>query len=247
MILPDLTPQGNGRIRDFDAGSVSRKVSLPPPSNEPFFKVPALPARLSNLRHSTTPPAVATPQVFRARDLFGFETPMRGESDAEDSDEESVALEVETMLTPVTAARMRNSQQSQRPPSTVKRSLSYISSWLKPDTYKSRSEKQVPQRPGLPAPPADVLARPRGPVDTPLPKPLEKAVPHKELVDLDHIDLPPETKVQDKPPPRRLVDLNHVPTPAPKSDMKRMSRRSSSSSVKDLVREFEAKEKAKES
>lgn len=244
MILPDFTPRSNGRIRDFDVGSISRKVSLPPPSNEPFFKVPALPPRFSRLRHTATPPALTTPQRYRARDIFGFETPMRS-GGAEDSDEESVAQEVETMLTPVAATRTKNSHQSQRPPSAVKRSLSYISSWLKPDTYKPKAEKQVSQRPGLPVPPVDVLARPRGPVETPVPKAPEKAVPHKELVDLDHIDPPPETKVLEKPPPRRLVDLNHVPTPAPKLEMRRMSRRSSSSSVKDLVREFESKERAK--
>lgn len=247
MVMPEFTPQGAGRIRDFETGSVSRKVALPPPSSEPFFKVPGLPARPSHLRNSVTPPAVSTPRAYRARDLFGFETPLRNNmhDDEEDSDGDSVALEVETMLTPMTAARMRNAQQQQRPPSAVKRSLSYISSWLKPDTYRSKAEKQGLWRPGLPVPPADVLARPRGPVETPLPKPLEKSIPHKELVDLDHIELPAQTKDQEKAEPRRLVDLNHVPTPAPKSDVKRVSRRSSSSSVKDLVREFEAKEKAK--
>ena len=140
---------------------------------------------------------------------------------------------------------MRIAQQQQRPPSAVKRSLSYISSWLKPDMYRTKEEKQGPKHLGLPVPPADVLARPRGPVETPLPKPLEKAIPHKELVDLDHVDLPPETKPQQKQEPRRLVELSHVPTPAPKT-VKYVSRRSSTSSVKDLVREFEAKERAKE-
>ncbi|OCB84190.1 hypothetical protein A7U60_g8866 [Sanghuangporus baumii] len=246
MIVPDFTPAFAGRTRLFDSGSVSRKAMLPPPSSESFFKVPStLPARHSRLRQDVTSDVLETPKPSRALDLFGFATPSRNvqyqQQRQDDSDDESIAQEVDAMLTPITASRVRQS----RPESAVKRSLSYISSWLKPDMYATKKEEpKEPQFPGLPVPPEDLLSKPRGPVETPAPKAAPKPVPHKDLVSLEHVPPPQPTRIPRAQRPRRLVDLNHVPTPQPKDGAKKktISRRSS---VKDLIKEFEEKEKVK--
>lgn len=259
MILPDFTPTvGSGRTRLFDTatamGSVSRKAALPPPSSEPFFKVPPLPARFSRLRDEVSTSPVGSPDKSQAINLFGFATPTRSnrgrdtwhedQSDGsvfmdDDSDEESVVEEVETMLTPVSAARMRNS----RPSGAVRRSLNYITSWLKPDMYKSRSEEPRSSRLGLPPPPPDILSKHRGPVETPAPKPLPRVVPPKDQVSLEHIN-PPESprRSRSSRTPRRLVDLQHVPTPESKEPERHALRRRSSTSVRDLVKEYEQKD-----
>lgn len=246
MIVPEFTPASMERTRLFDFGSVSRKARLPPPSSDSFFKAPStLPARHSRLRQDVTSTDLETPKPSRALDLFGFATPSRNDRQQrqDDSDDESVAQEVDAMLTPIAASRVRKS----RPDSAVKRSLSYIGSWLKPDMYKSeKEERQGSQLPGLPVPPSDVLSKPRGPVETPAPKAAPKPIPPKELVSLEHVPPPQPTKIPRRQRPQRLVDLNHVPTPQPKEEMKRIaSRRSSTSSVKDLIKEFEEKEKGK--
>ncbi|KAL5490230.1 hypothetical protein ACEPAI_5063 [Sanghuangporus weigelae] len=247
MVVPDFTPAFAGRTRLFDSGSVSRKAMLPPPSSESFFKLPStLPARHSRLRQDVTSDVLETPRPSRALDLFGFATPSRNvqyqqQQREDDSDDESIAQEVDAMLTPITASRVRQS----RPESAVKRSLSYISSWLKPDMYTTKKEEpKEPQFPGLPVPPEDLLSKPRGPVETPAPKAAPKPVPHIDLVSLEHVPPPQPTRIPCAQRPRRLIDLNHVPTPQPKDEMKKktISRRSS---VKDLIKEFEEKEKVK--
>ena len=249
MIVPDFTPAFAGRTRLFDTGSVSRKAILPPPSSDSFFKVPTWPARHSRLRQDVTSDVLESPETPRASqalNLFGFATPSRSvqyqqwqQQREDDSDDESIAQEVDAMLTPITASRIRQS----RPESAVKRSLNYISSWLKPDMFKSEKEGlKGPRLPGLPVPPEDLVSKPRGPVETPAPKAAPKPVPHKDLVDLEHVPPPePISRIPRPQKPRRLVDLNHVPTPQPKEERKKtLSRRSS---VKDLIKEFEEKEK----
>lgn len=107
MIVPDFTPIGAGRISyPGPSNSHTRKASLPPPSSEPFFRSaslqPSMPSRQSRLRREVTDSGPETPPRQSVA-LFGFATPTRNESD-DDSDDESVALEVENLLTPKSAA-----------------------------------------------------------------------------------------------------------------------------------------------
>ncbi|KAI5124349.1 hypothetical protein M0805_008956 [Coniferiporia weirii] len=240
MVVPDFTPVTTSRIRLYE------KASLPTPSSEPFFKTPYLtstmPARHSRLRQEVTSSAPGTPQSKSALGLFGFSTPTMAVQD-DDSDDESVAQEVETMLTPNTARMQRQTKSG----NAVKRSLNYISSWLKPDMFKSKEEQRKGQQfPGLPVPPSDVLSRPRGPVETPAPKPPPKIIPPKELVTLQQAPLPQPSNIPKVSKPQRLVDLQHIPTPQPKpAPAKTISRRSSTASVRDLVKEFEQMDEVK--
>lgn len=111
------------------------------------------------------------------------------------------------------------------------------------------SERQRPQTirknvtPGLPLPPLAVLQKQRGPVSTPL-RPLLPRAPHpKELVHLNPAP-PPSHIPRPKAVPKRLVEL--VPIPGHKTALKTQlvprPRRSSGSSVKDLVKGFEQME-----
>lgn len=244
MIVPDFTPMGAGRISKAEPASpLSRKAHLPPPASEPFFRSaslqPSLPSRQSHLRQDVTTAVLETPPR-QSVSLFGFATPRVQQSDG-DSDDESVALEVENLLTPRTAAQFRSQTE---PGSAVKRSLSYINSWLKPGMFAPNEEKRrnEQQLPGLPVPPSDVLDRPRGPVETPAPRPAEKIIPPKDQVTLQQAP-PPCPLPAPHRKPRRLVDLQHVPTPeskpAAQSKQQKLSRRSS---VKDLVLGFETME-----
>ncbi|KAI0318078.1 hypothetical protein OF83DRAFT_1282963 [Amylostereum chailletii] len=113
---------------------------------------------------------------------------------------------------------------------------SYLPTLSKPKTTK----KSQPAAPGLPLPPPEKIEN-RGPVNTPASKPHEKPTHPKELVDL-HPAPAPATKIPQRVDPRRLVDLRHIePETEPGNNSLRQSesRRSSSSSVRDLVRSFE--------
>ncbi|KAF9530057.1 hypothetical protein CPB83DRAFT_851507 [Crepidotus variabilis] len=101
-------------------------------------------------------------------------------------------------------------------------------------------------QPGLPLPPKDILEKPRGPVTTPARLPTPR-VPHpKDLVQLNHAPLPPSNIPRPRLAPKRLVELNHVSPPeaGDREDpvtqfLPPRPRRSSASSVKDLVQGFE--------
>ncbi|KAI0718343.1 hypothetical protein C8T65DRAFT_725767 [Cerioporus squamosus] len=107
-----------------------------------------------------------------------------------------------------------------------------------------------PAHPGLPIPPPELFQKPRS-VSTPVSKPIAKPVPPKELVHLHHAP-PPKPSMIPRPAqqkPKRLVELHPAPPPEPRprSSLSIVSdRRSSSGSVKDLVKGFESLEKMQE-
>lgn len=123
-----------------------------------------------------------------------------------------------------------------------KRVKSFLFSYL-PTLPKSPSmakKAAVSLQPSLPLPPVDILSKPRGPVVTPARAPVLKSKHPKELVVLHPAPKPSTiSHIPRITKPRRLVDLHppapppFEPTPIPRP------RRSSGSSVKDLVRGFE--------
>jgi hypothetical protein len=120
---------------------------------------------------------------------------------------------------------------------------------LKKSERPKKLRSRPSHRPGLPIPPKEILAKPRGPVVTPAREPLPKTVPPKDLVQLQQA--PPIQTVASKIPrvvhPKQLVELNHVtPKVADEKKRKEKQRRSSGSSVKDLVKGFEQMEKEQE-
>lgn len=124
----------------------------------------------------------------------------------------------------------------------------FFSSYL-PILSKSSKQTRVQEQPCLPLPPPSVLQKPRGPVETPV-RPLVPRAPHpKDIVHLNHILLKPSNIPRPKPIPKRLVELVPVPhtkaeTSTSRGGVMPRPRRSSGSSVKDLVRGFEQMEKS---
>jgi hypothetical protein len=116
---------------------------------------------------------------------------------------------------------------------------SYLPKFSKPSQAQAKMEIR---RPGLPLPPQAVLEKARGPVITPTRMPPPKSIPPKDLV---HLQPPPPPPPQaqklsniPRPKPQRMVELHPVPPPLSVQPLPR-PRRSSGSSVKDLVRCFE--------
>ncbi|KAK0201633.1 hypothetical protein DFS33DRAFT_1348892 [Desarmillaria ectypa] len=97
----------------------------------------------------------------------------------------------------------------------------------------------------LPLPPLELLEKPRGPITTPVREPAPKQKHPKELVDLNHIQIKPKSRIPKRIPPRRLVELTHVSPEKPAEPVRVRQRTSSGGSVKDLVKGFEAMEKEK--
>jgi hypothetical protein len=115
-----------------------------------------------------------------------------------------------------------------------------------PITHKLRE----PARQGLPLPPPELLEKPRGPVITPLPKPLPRVKHPKELVHLQHAPLPSHIPTLPQAP-KRMVELRPVSPNSPPAAASGPinipeGRRSSGGSVKELVHSFEEMERSRE-
>lgn len=249
MIVPDFTPTPAERIRRFRyPGLPSDTATSTPNSSDRLFKSP-LPPSLSRNGSSSLKEALSLlaneSQELGGSSVAGLSTSSRASTPGstatgDDASETSESLDV--LSTPV---RNHLRRQPQTPMSAVKRSLNYIGSWLRPGMFKSKEEQRAASLPGLPVPPADVFAKPRGPVATPSKKPAPKAAHPKEQVTLQPAPAPQQPSKIPRVA-KRLVDLQHVPTPPPKPLIeKTISRRSSGSSVRDLVKDFEEMEKSK--
>jgi hypothetical protein len=143
------------------------------------------------------------------------------------------------------------SSSNNAPPSTLGTRVkglifSYLPRLSKGSSASSAPTRNLkPPRRGLPLPPPDVLSKQRGPVTTPARPPIPKPKAPKELVELHHAPAPvPKSGIPRPAPPKRLVELKGVGMPVEKPVVQRevrdvRPRRSSGSSVKDLVKGFE--------
>lgn len=153
-----------------------------------------------------------------------------------------------------TASTAADTSSADIPPSQsiTSRMKGFFFSYL-PRASKARAQPKTapkPAHPGLPIPPPEVFQKPRGPIATPVSKPPNKPTHPKDLVQLQHAPPPKPSRIPRpaQQPPRRLVELHHVPPPEPsegrpRSALSMLDRRSSSGSVKDLVKGFESLEK----
>ena len=108
-----------------------------------------------------------------------------------------------------------------------------------PKSSSAAKKTPIPVQPSLPIPPDDILSKPRGPVTTPARIPLSKPKHPKELVVLNPAPQPSTISyIPRAVKPQRLVELHPPPPPIEPTPIPR-PRRSSGSSVKDLVRGFE--------
>ncbi|ESK91263.1 hypothetical protein Moror_2892 [Moniliophthora roreri MCA 2997] len=106
-------------------------------------------------------------------------------------------------------------------------------------TLSTKLAPQPPKRtlgPGLPTPPPP---KPRAPIETPARPPPAPSRLEKSVEDLTHIDLPlPASNIPVKREVKRLAELRHIETPE-KEKERVVKRKSSSGSVRDLVKCFE--------
>ncbi|PPR08245.1 hypothetical protein CVT24_001287 [Panaeolus cyanescens] len=149
----------------------------------------------------------------------------------------------------------QHEEEDVQPQGMAKRVTGFLYSYLggSKQTAPAPKPKLNSRQRGLPLPPRSVLEKPRGPVVTPA-RPLpEKGPAPKDLVNLHPAPLPKPSKLPTRREPKRLVDLHPAPPPVDKSkELEKekdvlLRRRSSTSSVKDLIGGFEAMQrKAKE-
>jgi len=163
-----------------------------------------------------------------------------------DKEEEEREEDMSTILPAQSTTRPPPQQSSVTVGNRVKGFLfSYLPSLSKPRSSLPVRKPQLPRQPGLPLPPPDILEKPRGPVTTPARPTLPRTTAPKELVSLNPAPPLPPVLPRPKAKPRRLIELHPLPPPVEKSvtlPFVPRPRRSSGSSVKDLVRGFEEME-----
>jgi len=150
------------------------------------------------------------------------------------------------LSTPATARPSGQEQPKTTVGNRVKGFLfSYLPSLSKPPSSLPSRKLRLPRQPGLPLPPSDILEKPRGPVTTPARPALPRVQAPKELVNLNPAPPLPSALPRPKAKPQRMVELHPLPPPVEKPvalPFVSRPRRSSGSSVKDLVRGFEEME-----
>ncbi|KIM42226.1 hypothetical protein M413DRAFT_444671 [Hebeloma cylindrosporum] len=149
------------------------------------------------------------------------------------------------LSTPVTIRPSGQEQPKTTVGNRVKGFLfSYLPTLSKPPSSLPSRKPQLPRQRGLPLPPPDILEKPRGPVTTPARPALPRVQAPKELVNLNPAPPLPSALPRPKAKPQRMVELHPLPPPIEKPIAPSFvrPRRSSGSSVKDLVRGFEEME-----
>ncbi|KAF8156696.1 hypothetical protein B0H34DRAFT_710207 [Crassisporium funariophilum] len=243
MEVPDFTPLGRRAVMPRR----SRPV-LPPPvvHDAPFAQMPPPKEKRPSL-----PPTLLAPRYSHLLEEAisicqeGPDT-STSISDCDNSqDMEGTSFESEMFEQPET----ENSQSKIivdpyfAPPTIGKRVKGFLFSYLSTlsKTPATARKPQLPLHPRLPLPPNEILVRPRGPVTTPARAPIPKPKHPKELVSLHPAPQRPTAPIAPRvSKPQRLVDLHPLPAPViVESAPIPRPRRSSGSSVKDLVRGFE--------
>ncbi|KAF9048318.1 hypothetical protein BDZ89DRAFT_1033304 [Hymenopellis radicata] len=275
MEIPDFTPLGRramppARAKKTPAPSFRLPEATPEgaPFQNLFAKKPSLlhAPRYSHLLDeahaiSAGRPKVAPPQPEHVPE----EDEEEEEEEEEEEGDESVDKSTETDQSEDTSMEDSFDQSLEeesiaplqtpaalpkRPPprtSLGNRVKGFLFSYLPSGTKTAPVNKRQAPRPNqLPLPPLELLAKERGPINTPVKAPGPKTKAPKELVDLQHVQEPkPKSMIPRKVQPKRLVDLTHI---SPEKEKQRAAearpRRSSGASVKDMVKGFEDLQKS---
>ncbi|RXW11804.1 hypothetical protein EST38_g14051 [Candolleomyces aberdarensis] len=251
MEVPDFTPLG----RRAPPPRKSRP-SLPQPvtENAPFStlarrkSIPAtlLAPRYSHLLHEARAISGEVADMSMQQDTQGGDTEEQPLEPAELPTAEPLVDDETSVEFPTVESTPQPSESRdlryQTPGTTFGKKLKGIFFSYLPTLSKTApppGRKPAGAQRGLPLPPPEVLNKSRGPVETPERPPLPK-VPHpKELVELHPAPLPKPSMIPRPKQPQRLVQLNPVQPPPPPPGVIPRPRRSSGSSVKDLVKSFE--------
>jgi len=257
MEVPEFTPLGRRAQPPVRAQMKRPVLPLPVLENAPFGDL--LPAETEKEPRKKIPMSLLAPRYSHLLEeaIAVSQMTMEAEDKSsaiveadpdEDGDEEAeVANATMIVETDVPSSSSSVPASPPAPMSIRNRVKGFLTSYL-PTLSKTapagqkKAGHQVPRQPGLPLPPLDLLEKRRGPVETPVRVPRPKPKHPKEIV---HLHPAPEktTMIPRAKKPQRLVELQHVPLPEEKEVVVSRPRRSSGASVKDLVKNFEEKER----
>ncbi|KIK63033.1 hypothetical protein GYMLUDRAFT_41334 [Collybiopsis luxurians FD-317 M1] len=249
MEVPSITPFGR---RPFPPAR--KPVVLPSPAgpDAPFSNIPE--DLVEQPRRRKVPATLLAPRyshlldeaIAVSRDFPSTEPSVESMQDDDDSLDE---VSVSTLIVEPSSNDTSVSTSETSPPrkSGLGRLFSYLPSFSKtpgPSTRKPSSESKR----GLPLPPAEILEKPRGPVTTPARPPVPKSKAPKDLVSLNHQPIPEKKSMIPRREPKRMKELRKVGLPEERERQQVEEavvrpRRSSGSSVKDLINSFEANDR----
>ncbi|KAI0367221.1 hypothetical protein BV20DRAFT_970877 [Pilatotrama ljubarskyi] len=249
--VPDFTPLPS-RQSSVQPGLLRRESTASVQSTKPAVPASLLAPRYSHLLEEAISISKGESSLHSSSQPVGYRSasaPAPESPSAVTSDKGDKAAEV--VSTPHKAFSEQPPDQPTPGRSIASRMKGFFFSYLPKATKNTQPKKPlVPAHPGLPIPPPEVFQKPRPPIATPVSKPPSKPVPPKELVHLNHAPPPKPSMIPRlAQKPKRLVDLHPAPPPQPRPRSSTglvSDRRSSSGSVKDLVRSFESLEKQQE-
>ncbi|KAI0659001.1 hypothetical protein C8Q70DRAFT_142702 [Cubamyces menziesii] len=245
--VPDFTPLPSRQSSVQPGGLLRRESTVSVASNKPSVPASLLAPRYSHLLEEAiaiskgeSPVASSSTQPVEYRSLSVPAPEL--DHEATQNEGNITISEVPSSLAPKVASEPPQLTPSR---SIASRMKGFFFSYLPTATKKTQTKKApAPAHPGLPIPPPEVFQKQRPPIATPVSKPPSKPVPPKELVQLQHAPPPKPSMIPRlSQKPKRLVELHPAPPPQPRprSSLGIVSdRRSSSGSVKDLVRSFES-------
>ncbi|TFK18687.1 hypothetical protein FA15DRAFT_760509 [Coprinopsis marcescibilis] len=248
MEVPDFTPLGRRAMPPRKP-----RASLPEPVSDksPFSNLPSskprLPATLLAPRYShllDEAISVNSEVSHLAEKLDSSpDNSMTDEGTSMTNEEPSMTIEEPSMTVEELSITIDSPVRlpvAPKTPSFGKRLKGALFSYLPTlsRTAPAGSKSRRVAQPGLPLPPLEILEKPRGPIETPVRQAIPKAPHPKELVELHPAPQKPSMLRRPKQLPQRLVDLQHV-SPPPEPAPVHRPRRSSSGSVKDLIKNFE--------
>ncbi|EIW55932.1 uncharacterized protein TRAVEDRAFT_73651 [Trametes versicolor FP-101664 SS1] len=251
--VPDFTPlpsrqssmQPGLQRRESASSAYSVKASVPASLLAPRYSH-LLDEAIAISKGEGTTQSNVQPVEYRSTSLPAPETPNRPETEGTETANLSV-------VAPSPRAASERPQTLITPSRSIgSRMKGFFFSYLPTATKTTQPKKPAaPAHPGLPIPPPEMFQKPRPPISTPVSKPPSKTVHPKELVQLNHAPPPKPSRIpRFAQKPQRLVELHPAPPPPeprPRSSLGLAGdRRSSSGSVKDLVRSFETFEKQQE-
>ncbi|KAI0330055.1 hypothetical protein GY45DRAFT_1324094 [Cubamyces sp. BRFM 1775] len=243
--VPDFTPLPS-RQSSVQPGLLRRESAVSVASNKPTVPATLLAPRYSHLleeaiaisKGESSATSSSQPVEYRSSSVPAPEV----HHEAVENEGNITISEAPPPLAPKVASEPPQLTPSR---SIASRMKGFFFSYLPTATKKTQPKKPpAPAHPGLPIPPPEVFQKQRPPIATPVSKPPSKPVPPKELVQLQHAPPPKPSMIPRlSQKPKRLVELHPAPPPEPRprSSLGIVSdRRSSSGSVKDLVRSFES-------
>ncbi|KAI8986785.1 hypothetical protein BD414DRAFT_461162 [Trametes punicea] len=240
--VPDFTPLPS-RHSSVQPGLQRRESTVSVQSTKPAVPASLLAPRYSHLLEEAVAisrgeshlhSSASIPVEYRSASMLASEQQERpAQSDGEHN------------MTDVPQAASEPPPQVAPNRSIASRMKGFFFSYLPTASKKTQPKKPpAPAQPGFPIPPPEVFQKPRPPIATPVSKPPAKPVPPKELVQLHHAPPPKPSMIPRlAQKPKRLVELHPAPPPQPRPRSSTgflSDRRSSSGSVKDLVRGWES-------